>query len=116
MFLPHSIDMKSAPPTQRRDENVSCAIVLATLVCTVIAATTAHATDACQDYTKLAALPASFKAISRSTIGPATMEIRTDGNCTCNDLPAVQRSLGQSEPDGVNFACEAADPSDSKSK
>ena len=107
-------DPRLARHRVRRGGPMTRAMLTMSLILAIVPA--AHAAATCQDYTKLKDLPASFNTISRSAIGPAKMEIKTDGTCTCNDLPAVQRSLGQAEPDGINFACDAADPSDTGSK
>lgn len=93
-------------------------MIRATLVAVglLLATTAAHAADACQDLAQLKDLPADFKTVSRSAIGPAKLEIKSNGKCTCNDLPAVQRSLGQAQPEGVKWACDRADADDTKAK
>lgn len=89
------------------------ALVIAGLM---LLAPVARASDECQGLVGLTELPQDFKTISEAAVGPVPLTMKSNGHCTCNDTPAVQRRLGQQEPAGVNWACYAADAEDSKGK
>ena len=82
----------------------------------LLLASGARAAETCEAYTKLGELPTDFRALSVAAIGPARLTMMSSGKCTCNDMPTVQRHLGQAEPEGVNWACDVADPEDAKGK
>ena len=82
----------------------------------ILIANGARAADVCQDLVGLNELPKDFKTISAAAIGPVPLTMKSNGHCTCNDMPTVQRRLGQKEPASVNWACDAADADDAKGK
>jgi hypothetical protein len=100
-------------------------ITLCVLAIAICAAPTA-AEQSCEGYATLKRLPDSFVEIASALsegreagdeAGPrATIElfILTDGACTCTNEPAVDRKLGKSVPQNINWSCRKAKPDEQK--
>jgi hypothetical protein len=100
-------------------------IALCVLAVAIFAAPTA-AEQSCEGYATLKLLPDGFVEIASAPIegresggeaGPrATVEFfkLTDGACTCTNEPAVDRELGKSVPQNINWSCRKATPDERK--
>jgi hypothetical protein len=80
-----------------------------------IAASTAEPN--CSRYAAMRRLPVEFEEIaSADLVGGAELFILTDGSCTCDNKPAVDRRLGKPAPIGVNWSCRPAAPDERRSE
>ena len=64
----------------------------------------------CDRYAMFKRLPDSFKMIGSAILPRAELFILTDGACTCENTPAVDRKLGKSVPQDLNWRCRKAIP------
>jgi hypothetical protein len=96
--------------------------VLAVAIC---AAATA-AEPNCESYATLKRLPDRFVMIASALIegretgdeadprAEVELFILTDGACTCTNQPFIDRELGKSVPQNVNWSCRKATPDEQK--
>ena len=66
------------------------------------------AEQSCDRYAALRRLPGSFEEIASADLVKAELFVLTDGTCTCENMPAVNRKLGKPAPDGINWSCREA--------
>ena len=66
------------------------------------------AEQGCDRYAALRRLPSSFEEIASADLVKAELFVLTDGTCTCENMPAVNRKLGKPAPDGINWSCRLA--------
>ena len=68
------------------------------------------AEQSCDRYATLKRLPDSFEEIASADLIRAELFVLTDGTCTCDNGPAVDRKFGKSVPQNVNWSCRNATP------
>jgi hypothetical protein len=89
------------------------------VVCIVGAAAIATATSAagqsCDQYAAFNRLPDRFEQIASGDLGKAELFVLTDGVCTCDNTPAVNRKLGKPAPQEINWSCHVATPDERRS-
>jgi len=67
--------------------------------------------QSCDRYATLKRLPDSFEEIASGLfVGGLELFVLTDGTCTCDNMPAVDRKRGKSAPQNVNWSCRKATP------
>jgi hypothetical protein len=89
---------------------------------TVLIGTANAAEPSCDQYSTLRRLPDRFMQVMSAQLGrapgsgkPTSAElfVLTDGVCTCENQPSVDRYFyGKDVPAGVNWSCRAADSDD----
>ena len=73
----------------------------------VIAASTTESD--CSRYAAMRGLPADFHEIaSADLVGGAEWFNLTNGTCTCDSQPAVDRHFGKPAPSNINWVCRPA--------
>ena len=87
--------------------NVAAMVASATLASH--AAIAAASAQECEKYQSLRSLPDGFVQIAAAELVKGEFFVLTDGVCTCDNLPAVNRGVNKPAPQGVNWACRAAD-------
>ncbi len=90
-------------------------VTLVALLALGIAVVGASAQE-CNEYTRLDRLPDSFVVIEGGALPQFKMEhvSASDGVCTCDNQPEVDRVTGTLTPEGVNWSCRLADTNESK--
>jgi hypothetical protein len=67
--------------------------------------------QSCDRHATLERLPDSFEEIASGLFaGGLEHFVRTDGTCTCDNMPAVDRKRGKPAPQNVNWSCRTAAP------
>jgi hypothetical protein len=79
-----------------------------TLVTLLLLGATAVADPICDRYSTVDRLPNGFVEIASGDLGKAELFVLTDGSCTCSNAPFVNRRLGKSAPDKINWSCRTA--------
>ena len=69
----------------------------------------------CGRYESHVGLPDRFVEIARGSLGHVEMVWFSDGRCTCENGPAVDRFFGRAAPRGVNWSCRRASAEDRRS-
>ena len=65
----------------------------------------------CDRYATLKRLPDSFEEIASALFaGGLGLFVLTDGACTCDNRPALDREWGKPAPQNVNWSCRTATP------
>ena len=62
----------------------------------------------CDRYAALDRLPNRFEEIASGDLGKAEVFVFTDGTCTCDNKPAVDRRLGKPTSQTSKWSCRAA--------
>jgi hypothetical protein len=70
----------------------------------------AAAQQRCDRYAALIRLPDAFEEIASGDLVGAELFVLTDGVCTCDNTPAIDRWLGKRASAGINWSCRAATP------
>jgi hypothetical protein len=73
-----------------------------------IGAASSAVEQSCDRYAALNRLPDRFEEIASGDFGKAELFVLTDGTCTCDNKPAVDRVLGKPAPKDVNWLCNTA--------
>jgi hypothetical protein len=69
------------------------------------------AEQSCDRYATFKRLPDSFEEIASGLLaGGLEFFVLTDGACTCDSRPAVDRKRGKPAPQNVNWSCRKATP------
>jgi len=69
------------------------------------------AEQSCDRYATLKRLPDSFEEIASGLFaGGLELFVLTDGTCTCDNMPAVDRKRGKPAPQNVNWSCRTSTP------
>jgi hypothetical protein len=84
-------------------------------VAVAIAAAANAADQDCDRYAALQRLPDRFEEIASSDLGKVEFFILSDGRCTCDNAPAVNRQLGKPAPQNVSWSCRVATPDERRS-
>ena len=91
-----------------------------------ISAAPSMAQQSCESYATLKRLPDGFMEIASALIegretgdeadprAEVELFVLTDGTCTCTNDPSVDRQLGKSVPQNVNWSCREATPDERK--
>jgi len=67
--------------------------------------------QACDRHATLKRLPDSFEEIASALFADGLeLFVLTDGACTCDSMPALNRKWGKPAPQNVNWSCRAATP------
>ena len=66
------------------------------------------AEQSCDRYAALNRLPDRFEEIASGDLGKVEFFVLTDGTCTCENKPAIDRVLGRPTPKDVNWSCHIA--------
>ena len=82
------------------------AVLSVAIVPTAIAASAAE--PDCIRYAAMRRLPIEFEETASADLFGAELFILTDGTCTCDNRPAVDRYLGKPAPKNINWFCRAA--------
>jgi hypothetical protein len=69
----------------------------------------------CGRYEAHVGLPARFAEIARGSLGEVEMIVLSDGRCTCENGPAVDRFFGRAAPRGINWSCRKASAEERRS-
>jgi hypothetical protein len=69
----------------------------------------------CGRYESHVGLPARFAEIARGSLGEVEMIVLSDGRCTCENGPAVDRFFGRAPPRGLNWSCRRASAEERRS-
>ena len=66
--------------------------------------------QACDRYSKHEVFPEGLDVIAEGDYGAKwRLMVISDGECTCNNSPAIHRDLGKNVPEGINWQCRNAD-------
>ena len=89
--------------------------ISSTAVAAVIAGTASASEQSCDRYAALDRLPDRFEEIASGDLGKAEFFVLTDGRCTCDNTPAVNRKLGRPAIQQFNWSCHVATPDERRS-
>ena len=69
------------------------------------------AEQGCDRYATLKWLPDSFEEIASALFdGGVELFVLTDGACTCDNMPALDRKWSQPAPQNITWSCRTATP------
>jgi|SRR5712675_269811 hypothetical protein len=91
--------------------------ILSIAMASAIPAPASAAEQNCDRYAVLEWLPNPFEEIARGQLAWIRIEfvVLTDGTCTCDNTPKVDRALGKPAPQNVNWVCRDATPDERRS-
>jgi len=81
-----------------------------TAAAAAIATAAGAAEQSCDRYAALQRLPDRFQEIASGDVGKVEFFVLTDGSCTCDNTPAIDRTRGKPGARNVNWSCHVATP------
>jgi len=78
------------------------------LAITVLIGAANAAEPSCGQYSALKRLPDKFMEVASGDLGYAELFILSDGVCTCENTPSIDRRRGRVVSTDVNWTCRAA--------
>jgi hypothetical protein len=64
----------------------------------------------CDNFSSMRTLPEGFTMVAAGQLSRGLEFFRlTDGRCTCDNMPSLDRAFGKPSPQGINWKCRMAD-------